>query len=214
MTDGRIPREKAVPVARALFAALSDTCEHIQIGGSLRRKAETVKDIELVAIPTAATYQVLDRMVHSGEAERADYGGTERWGKKYRGLVYRGIRCEVFFTDALSWGYQLWLRTGPGDANKYIMAQMQPSAVRCVDGAVWLASDWRRAGDEWQSSTRRQVVVSDEARMFSLLGMDWALPEARSIDLYARYMGTVRKPFTPPAAWLASRQTSQQLTMF
>ena len=215
MTDEpRIPLQHAELVARELFALIEPTCDDIQIAGSIRRKARTVKDAEFVVIPTAMTYQVLDRLVFGGQVERAAYNGTERWGMKYRGLVYKGLRCELFFTDEGSWGYQLWLRTGPGDANKVVMQKMQASRVRCLDGSVWVADDWRLVGDKWTSETKQRVLVTDESRMFRLMGMEWIAPEARTPAVYHRYIGSARPAFEPGEAWLEINQKPKQLSLF
>lgn len=212
--EPRIPLQHAELLARELFALIEPTCEDIRIAGSIRRKSSTVKDAEFVVIPTPMTYQLLDRLVFEGQMERADYGGSERWGLKYRGLVYKGLRCELFFTDEGSWGYILWLRSGPADSNKVVMQKMQASRVRCQDGSVWLADDWRMIGDKWASDTKQRILVPDETRWFKLLGMEWIAPETRTVAVYHRYIGSARPAFEPVEAWLEVNQKPKQLSLF
>jgi hypothetical protein len=195
MNDQRIPLNVALPLASGVYKRLYKTCEQIEIAGSIRRMTADVKDAEIVAIPTNATYRVLEEMLLSGEAEKARYSdGRNRWGDKYRGITVwtdesrytrDTLRVELFFTNRDSWGYQLALRTGPGDANKRLMMQMAATPIRCIGGSVWYAEDWTRDDDDsWVSYTKRRVLVPTEYAWFSLWGMGFVNPEKRTPALY------------------------------
>lgn len=177
MNERRSLRD-VIPVAMELRQKLLDVCSVIEMAGSARRAVPFVKDVELVAIGGEKLRARLDSLVVNGTIDRALYGDERRprWGDKHRGWNYKGIRFEIFLTDHDSWGYQYWLRTGPGDANQYVMTQMvmQRAPYRFKDGALWL-------GD-------RRVAVRQEADLFKLLGMPYILPEQRTIEVYQRYL--------------------------
>lgn len=193
MSEQRIPLATAERLAMRVYDRLKPTCDQIKIGGSIRRRSSIVKDAEIVAIPTAATYRVLEQGIAAGFWSKAEYGNdrTHRWGTWYRGLELREadtvLKVECFFTEGDSFGYQLALRTGSSDVNQFVMYQMQRSDVRCIDGAVWFSRDWSRtAKGEWVSETKRRVIIPDELRWFSMLGLEYIEPQDRTVDAYKK----------------------------
>lgn len=176
--------KQVMTVAGQVSSMLADACERIEVAGSLRRGKATVKDVEIVAIPrwTPALLARLDRLVLEGTIRKAEYGvgGLHRWGEKYRGFVYKGVRFEVFLANADNWGYIFWLRTGPGDANQYVMTRMMlgSAPVRC------------RGADVWHEG--RKLVVAEEEVFFGLLGMRWVPPSERTMAVYRRALNRPR----------------------
>lgn len=171
--DTRRPHSEALPIAQSLARLIKPHCTHVNIVGSLRRMKDTVGDIEIVAIPSPALLPFLDSMVLKGEASKAVYSnGTIRWGNTYRGLMYQGMKCEIFLADEDNIGYQTWLRTGPGDANTYIMqfCSWRKSPYRAKDGYWW-------AGDT-------KLSIKTEQELFAMLGMRWIEPKERTEDAY------------------------------
>lgn len=167
---------------RALFVRdqLADVCERIEIAGSLRRKKPDVGDVEIVVLPKDAPTLLarLDYMVATAVVSKAVYSDrTNRWGEKYRGLTYDGVRIEVFLADVHNWGYIYWLRTGPGDANTWVMQQCS-----------YRKAPYRAEGGYWKIDGQK-IHVPDEREMFRLLGVDYVpTPESRSMALYERVM--------------------------
>jgi DNA polymerase/3'-5' exonuclease PolX len=194
--DLRLPRAQAASIGRGVVARLQDRCEHIEIAGSVRRKVPSVKDVEIVACPRGDVRQLLARLdtlvadPHSGveKAVYVDKNGrtSHRWGPRYRGLAVRGVKVEVFITDRHSYGYQLWLRTGPGNANHYVMTHLVPSRVRFADGCVYVDGD--------------RVSVPDERTFFQLMRFPLIPPEDRHESLYRRIGGRLegRQMVIPP----------------
>lgn len=167
--------EAAREIVSVLMEFLRPQCERIEIGGSIRRgNKDEVKDAELVAIPKPGLLTFLDEMVAEGGIEKALYGEkqTTRWGDKYRGMLYQGLKIELFLTDADSWGYQFWLRTGPGEANTFIMKWLKwkKAPIQSKEGA------WR-----WGNQRLR---VSNEVEMFAMLGMPYIEPQNRTEQQY------------------------------
>ncbi len=46
-------------------------------------------------------------------AHEAPKAPTHRWGEKYRGMMFGGVKHELFMADANNLGYILTIRTGP-----------------------------------------------------------------------------------------------------
>lgn len=164
---------------------LRDLCARIELAGSLRRGKAYVKDVEIVALPSHKPTLLarLDTWVATGKVAKAVYpDGSHRWGEKYRGFVYGGIRFELFTADADNWGYILWLRTGPGDANQYVMQQL-----------IAQQAPYRPSEGYWQADGQR-IRTAEEADVFALLNMPVLAPEQRTLDAYA-------KALMPPHWW-------------
>lgn len=187
MSDGtRTNAKKALELAQIIKGALADACDEIIIAGSLRRGKADVGDVEIVALPKHAPSLLarLDKMVIEQMIRKAYYGEdrTTRWGDKYRGFEYQHMRFEVFLGDVDNIGYIKWLRTGPGDANQWVMSQCiaQRSPYRAV-GGYWTVSE-----------TGKRISVPTEVEMFRLLGMSYVEPQARTLNMYMRQMNNVR----------------------
>lgn len=188
MSDGpKVEAKKAIERVQIIKAMLADACERIEIAGSLRRGKALVGDAEIVVLPKHAPTLLarLDKMVAERLINKAAYGEKRltRWGEKYRGLMYQGLRIEIFLADADNWGYVFWLRTGPGDANAWVMQQCiyQQAPYRAIDGYWTLTKTYQR------------ISVPDEREMFRLLGIGQVLePKYRTIERYVAMMRNVK----------------------
>ncbi len=168
------------PLADAMLERLRAYAERAEIGGSLRRGKADVKDIEIVVLnPTADFYAYTEKLVEGGHAEKALYGEkqTTRWGERYRGLLVQGVKVEVFTADSDNWGYQFWLRTGPGDANQGMVTALK---YRC--GAF-------NVGDGYLWRGEHKLHVADEATLFKLFGIPFLEPGARTAAAYRVALG-------------------------
>jgi len=192
VSDGvRIKASDARGRADTIKQALEDLCDRIVIAGSMRRGKEDVGDVEIVALPHRAPELLarLDALVAAGVITKARYGaGATRWGVKYRGLMFEGLRIEVFLADQHNEGYILWLRTGPGDANQYVMQEcIRQSAPYRAEGGYWRV---KGDGDNPEPEAKR-ISVPDEKEMFRLLGMAWVAPAERTLAMYRQMMRNV-----------------------
>lgn len=169
----RRPYEEALPIAQSLARLINPHCEQVIIAGSLRRHKETVGDIEIVAIPTPALLPFLDSLICKGSASKAIYSdGRNRWGNTYRGLDYQGMKCEIFLANKDNIGYQRWLRTGPGDANTYVMKFCS-----------WKKAPYRAANGYWWHGDTKLSITTEQA-LFDMLGMKYLEPHQRTEDAY------------------------------
>lgn len=173
-----------------LVELLRPACERIEIAGSVRRGKPEVHDAEVVIIPTPDLIPLTNTLIEYGTAQYALYGDkrTKRWGPNYRGLLFKGIKCELFMTNEDSWGYQYWLRTGPGDANFFIMKWLSycNAPIRFQDGYGWHSRNWRREGKEWFASDRRRLRIASEEDLFAVLGMPFIPPSERTEMIYKK----------------------------
>jgi hypothetical protein len=175
-----------------LVELLRPACERIEIAGSVRRGKLEVHDAEVVIIPTPDLLPLTDTLIEYGTAKYALYGEkrTKRWGPNYRGLLFKDIKCELFMTHEDSWGYQYWLRTGPGDANTYIMKWLNmPHAkapVRFRDGYGWYSRNWRHDGKGWVADDKRRLRIASEEDLFAVLGMPFLPPSERTEMVYKK----------------------------
>lgn len=188
MSDGNpIPWTEAAEKAAAFIKLIQRPDTPLRLAGSLRRKARlwqtsTVNDVELVAMPPNRTAYLarLDTLVADGTISRAVYAdGNERWGEKYCGLVFQGIRIEIFQVTEVNAGYITWLRTGPGDGNKYVMTALGGWPIRFEDGEAWYVTYERGL-----KQPQFRVRVPDEATLFTLLGLPCLDPERRTETIY------------------------------
>jgi len=185
MSDGkRFEAKEARKLAENVVFELAELCQKIEIAGSLRRGRSDVGDVEIVAwahnAPTLLAR--LDVMVATGKIKKSIYSdGRTRWGAKYRGLSVDGLRIEIFLADQHNWGYVYWLRTGPGDANQYVMQQLiyQHAPYGPQEGYWWAA--------------KQKISVPDEGTLFKLLGIPRVIqPSERSIQTYHRFMAQAK----------------------
>jgi len=154
---------EALTVAMSLVEHLRPTCIRIEIGGSIRRLKEDVKDIELVVVPDLTPVpraraefgkpiprlyntwldKVVDEMCKDGAIDLLKNG--DRFKKLY--LKYAGIKVDLFINIAPShWGVQMVLRTGPEDFSHWVVTQRKdkgalPNGYFVKHQVVWIESE-------------------------------------------------------------------------
>jgi DNA polymerase/3'-5' exonuclease PolX len=115
------------------FLRLFEGCFlHWYFGGSLRRRRGTVTDVEHIIMPKFvpriaddlygtpcgscnAVWERSEALLRDKTITKAVYGDTKahRWGEKYRGMMFGGVKHELFMADDLNLGAILTIRTGP-----------------------------------------------------------------------------------------------------
>lgn len=191
MNDGRIPLAQARGIVEAFAGMIADTCERVEIAGSIRRGRADVKDAEIVAISRKGDlFARLDQMVADGEK------GQTRWGLAYRGLVYRDLRIEIFGADEHSWGNQFWLRTGPGDGNQFVMKWLiwKRAPLRFQGGFVWHSANWMQTAAGWDAPDKQKLSLREESDLFAVLGLPEIEPAMRSDVLYKGLLDVQKLP--------------------
>lgn len=182
--------EDARQVIGELVDILRKACERIEIAGSVRRGKPEVHDAEVVIIPTPDLLPLTDDLIQSGTAQYALYGEkrTKRWGPKGRGMIFKGIQCELYLTNYENWGYQFALRTGPGDVNKFIMNWLgySKAPIRFQEGSGWFSRHWTFDDKKWAAPDRQRLRIASEEDFFAVLGMPFIPPGERTEMLYKK----------------------------
>ena len=181
-TKQRWPRDLAELAAQVLIRQLEDSCERIEIAGSIRRGVDHVGDIELLCIPRLAldmfgnaveSKSLLDQRCEDLVARQVlDYRRNSRgvitFGSKNKLMTVRGIGIpvDIFSTGLTNWGMSMVVRTGPKDFNIRLMARFQKLGMRGhAYGGV-------TRGDE-------EIPCPTEEGVFRLLQWPYKPPEAR-----------------------------------
>ena len=156
---------------------------HIAVAGSIRRHRDFPHDVDLVCIPMARLQQ--PSLLDGGEGERinmldeyivgmAQRGEAElkKGGLRMRGLIFEGVKVDVFYADIDNFGYLLALRTGPGEYSRRLVTSrsfggLKPQEITLENGYVY------RYG--------KLVSVPSEREFFSAMGVDYILPEYRGL---------------------------------
>ena len=219
MSSGnRVPLHTAQIIANQFYDLLSDLPGHMTIAGSIRRKKPSIGDIEIVCLPENRIELLnrLDMLEQDGTIKKALYGDKSRWGDRLRGCIFQRMQVEVTIADKDNFGYQLWLRTGPGDKNKFVMTQMiiHKPPVRFGDGYAWHVKY-----DEDVAGGFRQLAklhIPDEWKLYHILGMREILPWERTEQAYRRQIGrSIRHlPQDEIKAMYAESNVPVQLSLF
>lgn len=195
MDADRVELSVARKIIEEFAALIRPHCDRLEIAGSIRRNSDYVKDGELVAIGHGADlHAALDRLASDSTVTKARYGADQstRWGPDYRGLMYHGLKIEIFMTDLDNWGYLYWLRTGPGDANTAIMSMLgsQKAAIRFQGGQGWYSPKWEynQKRKAWQAEIKWPLRLGSEEALFAVLGLPYLPPEYRTAVKYRTLM--------------------------
>lgn len=185
MSGQRVPLEVAQSFAARLVARLGPACEQVDVVGSVRRRVDRVKDLELLAVPRMVPRSSFDlfgaehaeraadpllELLESMRAEgalvpRLDRNGHPRLGERYQALVYEGLALDLFIARfPASLGLLQLIRTGPAAFSK--------RAVTPRAHGGWLPYGFVvRDGAFWRGAER--VDVATEFDAFAVLGLPY-----------------------------------------
>ncbi len=153
----------AAEEAEILVAALrgSDQVRNASIAGSLRRRKEIVKDIDIVASSTSPE-RVMDLFCsHESVEEILEKGAT-----KSNVRLRRGISVDLRIVPPESYPFLLHHLTGSKNHNIALRARAQKMGLKM--------SEWGLFGTDGKS-----LACADENEIFAALGLDEIPPELR-----------------------------------
>lgn len=186
----RLPLAQAQALAAKIVDDLRPVCELIQVAGSVRRRCETVGDIEIVCVPRYAAdlfneghgQNLLDmRLVHLmsiGKLRKASDTPIHELQIKpfYIGsLVERGIyfKLEINQTDAAAWPVLLAIKTGPAEFSHKLVSHSDNVRGGFLPRGWRIADGWRvYCGDV-------QVLFESERDFIQQFCGQWIEPERR-----------------------------------
>lgn len=206
-TATRIPLAEALPIAREFAALIEPSCHRVEIAGSIRRRAATVGDIEIVAVPvitaereldlfgeeatvhtTDCLTALLDSMLADGTvSKRLDRNGRPAYGPKLKRLEFRGVSIDLFATTAPQWGLILAIRTGPAAyAHQFVTPRGQKVHCGFDDSGKPIYRMGRlpehlRVQDGWLTSrvSGKRFETHEEIDFFNLARLTYAEPWER-----------------------------------
>lgn len=188
---GKHPYKEALRAAEKLRARLMPFCERIEVAGSLRRRAEMVGDIELVAIPKMRTVEGLFGVEAVGGTwlddhleKYPDVYHQVRSGERLKEIRFEGYQVDLFLTTPERWGVVFTLRTGSADFSKWLVTS--PLA-----GGGRLASRYVKECRVWEIGKRMPLDTPEEEDVFRALGVEW-------VPLELRHRGYWGEGYAPP----------------
>lgn len=165
----RIPYEDAKRIAdkvRECMLALPNVLD-ATVCGSIRRKLETAKDIDIAVCIDESKTKVIDlsyALMQGKIAFEVISGGEKRISITLPDEG--GIQCDFWFAGRESYGALLNHCTGSREWNIFVRTMAQVKGLTVNEYGVW-------RGDE-------KLGGENEEDLFRVLGIDWVEPENRS----------------------------------
>lgn len=151
--------DAALANATAFCGLFGGVSKSWTIAGSLRRMCTMVGDVEHVVIPTImriegqaflggggdveeinGLWQRSEFLLRDKVIEKAIYpDGKNRWGPRYRGMVFHGVRHEIFLGDERNLGAILAIRTGPADFSEHLVTVLKRRGLVQKEGYLRMA---------------------------------------------------------------------------
>ena len=185
----KYPRVQALVVAAELCAYLKPFCmpDRLKVCGSIRRRKESVSDIEVLYIgkieerqeglfdtkPFNLAEEAIGRLLLNGVLEkRHNVRGAFTWGELNKLAVHckSGIPVDLFATVPGHWWGSVVVRTGSKEFN-----------LRIIESAAKKGLDLHAYGpcDFTHSSTMAEISCASEEQFFQMAGMPWLEPHQR-----------------------------------
>lgn len=183
----RLPLPEGQRIAEEIFELLNGSSDRILVVGSVRRKAPTVKDVELLVEPKyetqtsdlfggASSFNVLEQRCN----QLRDDGlfTPMAWGARLKRFLYAGQQVELFICLPPSqWGLAAVIRTGPADFSHQVVT---PKGQRCSGTArQGLMPRDLRVHDFGFYRGTVLVPTPEEEDVFRVIGEPFIKPEAR-----------------------------------
>lgn len=192
----RWPHAQAWSVAKELLETFLPACEpsYCVIAGSLRRRKETVGDIELLYIPrlqfrydpadmfASVIANLADDVIRYLEAvreleRRKNILGRQSFGPENKLMLHRrsGIGVDLFSTLPECWWNYLVCRTGPAELNTEI--------ARRAKARGWM---WNPTGEGFSRPDglgRESVRMNSEREVLEFVGFKYCEPWERHLLL-------------------------------
>lgn len=159
------PEAKAI--ADELIDVLQPYCKKIEVAGSVRRKKEEVKDIEICLVPDNANK--LFNMLGKYLLDLNPKFSYIKNGTRYKQFVYRGCQVDMFIAREDNWGLIYLMRTGSAEFSAKMLARWKK-----VTGGGYSKEGYL------YNANNEIFYTPEEEDMFRLCKMEFVEPELRS----------------------------------
>ncbi len=155
--------KKIKQIAEHYKKILEPYCERIEIAGSIRRKKQNPKDIEIVAI--------LKKRFKNLKIIKGRY---IKDGDKYKQIeLPEGVNLDLFLCKPENWGNIFLIRTGSAGFSRWMMGfKIKEFGYIHREGYIWKKN---KAGNY------KAIKCFEEQDIFNLCKMKYIEPEKRNI---------------------------------
>ncbi|GAH69184.1 unnamed protein product [marine sediment metagenome] len=151
--------ERAQKIADEVVKRLSPYCTKIEVAGSIRRQKPTVRDIDIVLIPSD---------LWNLSQQFRDLGPAVMSGDKLKRVNYHGVQIDLYFATAETWATLLLIRTGSKENN-----------IRLCTLAKKRGWHLAANGDGLFNEHGQRVAGDSEESIYKALGAPWQEPWER-----------------------------------
>jgi DNA polymerase/3'-5' exonuclease PolX len=162
--EKKIALDQAEKIANECLERLTPHCERIAIAGSIRRKKEFVKDIEIVAIPKPYGIGLFESGI-AAEVNQWEKVKGDLPCKYTQRILPQGVKLDLFFASPINWGWIYAVRTGSAKFSKRLAMHLPFAGLVAVDGKLY--------------RDQEVVRVSEEEDLFELLSIRFVEPSKR-----------------------------------
>ena len=176
------PYDWALNKAEDLKKSLQEHCVagRCQILGSIRRKEEYVKDIDLLCVPKTTTVEqrnlfgeerLRDSMFIKLVKSMGVLKGDPESGKVFSVSLCEGLKAEIYTATQKNWGVQKVIRTGPWRYSRALMTRLRERGFKVANGGYLYR---HRIADQWD-----RIPVETEKEFFHAIREIFVEPEKR-----------------------------------
>lgn len=146
-------------IAQEVVTKLEPYCERVEVVGSVRRRKQFPRDIDILLIPR-----------NQGQLALALYnlGGPRLGGKKLEERIYNGVQVDFYFATPETWFTLLLIRTGSKEHN-----------IKLVTRAKHRGWHLFANGKGLFNKNGERVAGDSEGSFFTALGLPYVEPWQR-----------------------------------
>jgi DNA polymerase/3'-5' exonuclease PolX len=143
-TGDRIPFAQAVTIASSIGQRLAPHVTRSKCVGSVRRRRDTIGDIEFVVEPRLVAADLFGNLLPDTASLRADVAGWSRWVKggdrmwQVTDVFGReGLTLDLYFCwPPAEWGSIVAIRTGPWELGMEAVTRLRDAGTPHTDGHI------------------------------------------------------------------------------
>lgn len=173
---GRFQIHEAEKLIAGVLAHVADTpgVEEVQVAGSLRRRKETIGDVDILARYEGDGTPVVERFVSFDGAERVLGSGPTKGSI----VLHSGLQVDLRVIPGRSFGAALQYFTGSKEHNVAMRTRAVRQGLRVNEWGVFRVPEDADAGDLDKEAGERLAGDSEEG-VYAALGMTWMPPVLR-----------------------------------